>query len=204
MGLGEVGDGGLATLNNIIGWGICLQTLGTLTFSSFQSAATLLVGLFAYDVIFTFFTPVMVTVATKIEAPIKFEYPILTDAMNNLAYHFSILGLGDVVIPGLFVGFLYSFERFLASEANPAPNSSPALNPKPGPYLTTGLGAYATGLGLTFAANRITGAGQPALFYIVPCLMLATLGLAQSRGELKTLLSFDGKEQYDKDQAAQG
>ena len=36
------------------------------------------------------------------------------------------------------------------------------------PYFTAGMLGYAAGLLATFAANTISGAGQPALVYIVP------------------------------------
>ncbi|CAN0046358.1 unnamed protein product [Ectocarpus sp. 8 AP-2014] len=40
------------------------------------------------------------TVATKIEAPVKFLFPSLTDPSKR--YPFSVLGLGDIVIPATF------------------------------------------------------------------------------------------------------
>ena len=58
------------------------------------------------------------------------------------------------------------------------------------PYFTAALGAYAFGLGTTFAANYLTKAGQPALVYIVPSLLLASLATAAARGEVDALLSY--------------
>jgi minor histocompatibility antigen H13 len=85
-------------------------------------------GLFLYDIFWVFFTPVMVTVAKSFDAPIKVS--VLSDWIfaldiffhfiaNNLIYShvflffvqllfptadaarpFSMLGLGDIVIPG--------------------------------------------------------------------------------------------------------
>lgn len=40
------------------------------------------------------------TVATRIEAPVKFLFPSPPDATK--AYPFSVLGLGDIVIPATF------------------------------------------------------------------------------------------------------
>lgn len=40
------------------------------------------------------------TVATRIEAPVKFLFPALTDPSKQ--YPFSVLGLGDIVIPATF------------------------------------------------------------------------------------------------------
>ncbi|KAL1552988.1 COMPASS (complex proteins associated with Set1p) component [Salvia divinorum] len=55
-------------------------------------------GLFVYDIFWVFFTPVMVSVAKSFDAPIKLLFPT-----SDFARPFSILGLGDIVIPGIFV-----------------------------------------------------------------------------------------------------
>ena len=54
------------------------------------------------------------TVATKIEAPVKFLYtaPPTLDGTPR-SYPFSVLGLGDVVIPGLFVRFMGKVDEVL-------------------------------------------------------------------------------------------
>ncbi len=55
----------------------------------------------------------MVTVAVGIEAPIKLLMPHISikDFPTNTC---SMLGLGDIVIPGLFIGFLIRFGRYKA------------------------------------------------------------------------------------------
>ena len=64
-------------------------------------------GLFFYDIFWVFGTDklltgdsVMVTVAKSLDAPIKLLFP-KTLAAEKL--EFSILGLGDIVIPGILV-----------------------------------------------------------------------------------------------------
>jgi minor histocompatibility antigen H13 len=56
-------------------------------------------GLFIYDVFWVFGTDVMVTVAKGFDAPIKLLYPktVITEGVKT---EFSMLGLGDIVIPG--------------------------------------------------------------------------------------------------------
>ena len=54
-------------------------------------------GLFVYDVFFVFATDVMVTVAKSFDAPIKLLIPKDIWAPT---YNFSMLGLGDIVLPG--------------------------------------------------------------------------------------------------------
>jgi Signal peptide peptidase len=66
-----------------------------LNLGSTSTGLVLLWGLFVYDIFWVFFTPVMVTVATKIDGPIKLLFPT-----RGVAKKFNMLGLGDIVIPG--------------------------------------------------------------------------------------------------------
>jgi len=55
------------------------------------------------------------TVAMKVEAPVKFLYtaPPPLEGAEPRSYPFSVLGLGDVVIPGLFVRFMSKVDEVL-------------------------------------------------------------------------------------------
>jgi minor histocompatibility antigen H13 len=55
--------------------------------------------LFFYDIFWVFGTDVMVTVAKSFDAPIKLLFP---KSLWAAEYQFSMLGLGDIVIPGTF------------------------------------------------------------------------------------------------------
>ena len=72
-----------------------MQGIAMIQLGSTQTGVALLVGLFFYDIFWVFFTPVMVTVATKIEGPIKLLFP-----SGATPGKFNMLGLGDIVIPG--------------------------------------------------------------------------------------------------------
>ncbi len=56
-------------------------------------------GLFFYDIYWVFFTPVMIGVAKNIDGPIKLMFQISKGAVDTDPT-FSILGLGDIVLPG--------------------------------------------------------------------------------------------------------
>lgn len=95
----------------------------------------LLGGLFVYDIFWVFYTDVMVTVAKSFEAPIKrichicflillscivislnfvvFSVVFPQDLLENgiAASNFAILGLGDIVVPGIFIAFLLRFDK---------------------------------------------------------------------------------------------
>jgi minor histocompatibility antigen H13 len=76
--------------------------------TTFFTGSAILVGLFFYDIYMVFFTPLMVTVATKLDVPIKLMFP--KPGGRNTA---AMLGLGDIVIPGLMVGLALRFDLYL-------------------------------------------------------------------------------------------
>jgi minor histocompatibility antigen H13 len=68
---------------------------------------------FLYDIYFVFLSPggVMESVATSLEGPVKLLSPRAAAATAPGQYPFSILGLGDIVVPGLFVGmYIYVYK----------------------------------------------------------------------------------------------
>jgi minor histocompatibility antigen H13 len=100
---------------------------------NFKNGFMLLTLLFFYDIFFVFGTDVMLTVAKGIDAPIKLMFP---KDFSGEKPQYSILGLGDIVIPGIFVSlclrfdFLKSlnikyFEKLLKDEAKGEGDASP-------------------------------------------------------------------------------
>ncbi len=189
--LGPTSNGGsldlpaFACLNNYLGWSIATVSLGVLSLESFTTGAFLLGGLFCYDAFFVFQTEIMYTVATSVEAPARFLFAAARE-LGDQRYPFSVLGLGDVVIPGAFVALMR--QRDLDCEAQPA--AAPLGGLETTPYFRSALVAYGLGLALCFTANYVTQSGQPALVYIVPSLLIAAVATAAGRGELKELLGY--------------
>lgn len=198
-----------AALNNLLGWGITMGSLGVIALESFAAAAFLLVGLFGYDAFFVFKSDIMVTVATQVEAPAKFLFAAMRES-GDTRYPFSILGLGDVVVPGAFISLMREVDRGavarVPARARPrAASKGVVVGESKGKaeldrgdrgwdsnrYFYSGIASYGAGLLLCFAANYITKTGQPALVYIVPTLLITACGLASSRGELAQLTAFE-------------
>jgi len=194
-----------AALNNLLGWGITMGSLGVIALESFAAAAFLLVGLFCYDAFFVFKSDIMVTVATQVEAPAKFLFAAMRES-GDTRYPFSILGLGDVVVPGAFISLMREVDRGAVARvpARARPRAAPKGESRKGKaeldrgdrgwdsnrYFYSGIASYGAGLLLCFAANYITKT-QPALVYIVPSLLITACGLASSRGELAQLTAFE-------------
>ncbi|KAI9730465.1 MAG: hypothetical protein M1818_008160 [Claussenomyces sp. TS43310] len=92
-------------LTNLMAFGFCYGTLQLMSPTTFGTGSLVLMGLFVYDVIMVFFTPLMVTVATSLDAPIKLVFPG--------AKRGGMLGLGDVVLPGLVMAQALRFDLYM-------------------------------------------------------------------------------------------
>jgi minor histocompatibility antigen H13 len=89
------------TLNNVLGICFCLQGIEKFSLGTYKIGAILLVGLFFYDIFWVFGTDVMVTVAKNLDGPIKLLFPrsLIPKELDG-KIELSLLGLGDIVIPG--------------------------------------------------------------------------------------------------------
>ncbi|KAK4868908.1 hypothetical protein LT330_006517 [Penicillium expansum] len=101
-------------LTNFLGFCFCYGTLQFMSPSTFWTGTLIMGSLFFYDIYFVFFTPLMVTVATKLDVPIKLLFPrppTSRDAPGSVPL--AMLGLGDIVIPGMMIGLALRFDLFL-------------------------------------------------------------------------------------------
>ena len=178
-------------LNNLFGLAFCLNAVELISLDSFGVGCLLLGGLFVYDIFWVFGTDVMVTVAKSFEAPIKLEFPMDLLEKGLAAKNFGMLGLGDIVIPGLLIALLCRFDY------HHHPNRSRA-------YFFTSFFAYIVGLLLTIGVMHVFKAAQPALLYLVPCCVGTPLLLALCRGDIMDLIRYrDYPEKPSKDQEPQ-
>ncbi|KAI3461156.1 hypothetical protein Pfo_017819 [Paulownia fortunei] len=157
--------------NNILGLAFCIQGIEMLSLGSFKTGAILLAGLFVYDIFWVFFTPVMVSVAKSFDAPIKLLFPT-----SDSARPFSMLGLGDIVIPGIFVALALRFDVSRGKESQ---------------YFKSAFVGYTVGLVVTIIVMNWFQAAQPALLYIVPGVIGFLAAHCIWNGEVKSLLAFD-------------
>ncbi|RMZ71319.1 signal peptide peptidase [Pyrenophora seminiperda CCB06] len=101
-------------LTNLLGFGFSYGALQLMSPTSFTTGSLILSALFFYDIYFVFFTPMMVTVAKSLDVPIKlmFPRPAATDD-PTAAISYAMLGLGDVVLPGIMIGLALRFDLYL-------------------------------------------------------------------------------------------
>jgi len=176
--------------NNLIGLAFCVQGVSLISLGSYQVGCILLGGLFFYDIFWVFGTDVMVTVAKSFDAPIKLLFP---KALLAEKYSFSMLGLGDIVIPGIFIALLLRYDIYRAKRFNKKNRFE-----SPTPYFTSTIVSYTFGLILTIFIMHTFQAAQPALLYLVPACLGASATRALTLGDFWNLFAFEEKDEEDK------
>lgn len=278
-------------LTNILGFAFAYNALQLISPSTSWTGTLILGSLFLYDIYFVFYTPLMVTVATQLDIPAKLLFP-RPSSLDSTKQQLSMLGLGDVVLPGMMIGFALRLDLYMhylrkqttksllihdspstsskeetqvapksdtaeassretsistsTDSASPIPStkdiiasspSSDAPTPSapvfqttkpqfhratgnwgnrfwtsssdpaiqgvlfPKPYFHASLFGYFVGMIMTLGIMQVTGHAQPALFYLVPCVLSAFWGRAFLRGEVKEVWSFDEGEEKAEDAA---
>jgi signal peptide peptidase-like protein 3 len=201
-------------LMDALGMGLCVAFIALVRLPSLKVSTLLLVGLLVYDVFWVFFssyifsTNVMVKVATrpaenpmgflakkfhlfaanndapKLSLPGKLVFP----SMSN-AGHFSMLGLGDIVMPGLLLCFVLRYDAYKRTQTT---NGECGLPPPVTvyhkiTYFHCSLIGYFLGLLTATMSSELFQAAQPALLYLVPFTLLPLLIMAYLKGDLKRM-----------------
>lgn len=155
--------------NNVQGIAFCIQGIQIFRTGKLRDLGLLLLAVFVYDIFWVFGTDVMVTIANKIDGPIKLLFPVGGTRPN-------LLGLGDLVLPGAFISMVLRFGQ----------------KKKGGMiYYLIALLAYELSLSATLAAMFYFDTAQPALLYLVPGLLFSCSILALMRGEFKVFWDYE-------------
>lgn len=122
-------------LNNLFAISFSLYAIETTSLGNFVTAVIFLIGMCLYDGIWVQGTNILLTVLREIDVPIKLLFPMIQGETWTTDY--AILGLGDIIIPGLVVALAYRLDYFLAckKEHKGAPK-----------YFITALIGYLVGL----------------------------------------------------------
>ena len=159
-------------LNNLIGICFVFLFLRAIRLPGFDIGALFLFLAFFYDIFWVFYSApifggnVMVTVATSVDLPMKLEW--LKFGSGLVPDQCSMLGLGDMVLPGLIIAFARKYDL------------QAGLNY----YFPWSLAAYSLALVLCGLALVLSQSAQPALLYISPCLIGGCAFLGWIRGDL--------------------
>merc|ERR1712142_331953 len=171
--------------NNLFGLAFAVNGVELLQLPKVSTGCILLGGLFFYDIFWVFGTDVMVTVAKSFEAPIKLVFPqdLLENGLN--ASNFAMLGLGDIVIPGIFIALLLRYDMSLKRNSHF--------------YFYATFLAYLAGLLLTIFVMHVYKHAQPALLYLVPACLGVPLFLALVRGDIKSMFQYEDHPDLESD-----
>jgi len=197
---------------DIMGACMCIVFLGIIRLNSIKVATILLVAAFIYDIFFVFITPlifdksIMITVATSggpptgdpawcekypsdkdcqggEPLPMLFAIPRIGDFEGGA----SLLGLGDVVLPGLLLSFACRIDCAKRLIGLKAGGSEGGYCHSSTGYFYPVLVAYAIGLLMANLAVYIMNMGQPALLYLVPMCLGTICTLGWVRNEMTEL-----------------
>jgi len=204
-------------LMDFLGMGLCVAFIAFVRLPSLKVSTLLLSGLLLYDVFWVFFSQyvfsanVMVRVATRpaenpmsvmarklsmgsgmarhaprLSLPGKLVFP----SHQNIG-HFSMLGLGDIVMPGLLLCFVMRYDAYkkaqagrLAEQGIPLPSGWYRLS-----YFHCSLFGYFLGLLTATITSEVFKAAQPALLYLVPFTLFPLLTMAWLKGDLRAMWS---------------
>ena len=159
-------------LSNLIAVTIGIVCISGTRLPSMKVCAVLLGLFFVYDIFWVFLSgnlfgsSVMVSVAQGLVPEDGKSIPVLLTFRTFIANGGSnLLGMGDVLIPGLFLCYLYRVDQVKLRTGIAAQQDWG--------YFLPALAMYYVGLLITFLVLLCTGSGQPALLYLVPCIFAA-------------------------------
>lgn len=189
-----------------------------LALGEFKVGLILLSLLFFYDIFWVFYTPVMVSVAKNIEGPVKLMFPKLQEAIEQMrkekgndneyagkAYdprEYNMIGLGDIVIPGVYVALMLRFDIYLYNKAK-KDISKFGFSFKNMKYFWATFIFYNVGIITTLCSMYFFNHAQPALLYLVPCTLISSTFTALVNKDIKLLWKFNEEkigEEEDEDE----
>ncbi|CUM68495.1 uncharacterized protein PRCAT00006220001 [Priceomyces carsonii] len=173
---------------NVFGVSFSIFGVSMIRLTNFKIAFALMSLLFLYDIYFVFGSTAMVSVATGLKIPIKLMFPGRPKTSDYWETGMSILGLGDIVVPGAAVALCLRYDLY--NYHSKLLRSYHQLLPFPKTYFITSVVSYAIGLILTLLALNVYKMSQPALLYIVPCVILGIVSISVLRGEFSNLMHY--------------
>ena len=201
-------------LNNILGMAFSIFGIENLMLGEYKVGLILLSLLFFYDIFWVFYTPVMISVAKNIEGPVKLMFPKLQADIEKMrkekgvdneyagkAYdprEYNMIGLGDIVIPGVYVALMLRFDIYLYKKAK-KDISQFGFTFKNMKYFIITFIFYNLGIIITLSSMYFFNHAKPALLYLVPCTLLSSTLLAFQQKDFKELWKFN-EEKLDEEE----
>lgn len=172
--------------NNLFGLAFSVNGIEMISLGSVKNGCILLSLLFFYDIFWVFGTDVMVMVAKNLDAPIKVLFPMDFLEKGVFGSNFAMLGLGDIVLPGVFIALLLRYDLSKGEGSHF--------------YFYVAFASYILGLAVTIGILTVFNAAQPALLYLVPACVGIPLLVSLVKGDFASLFAYDeeGDEEEEK------
>ena len=103
---------------------------------------------------------------------------------NNIAIIETMLGLGDIVIPGLFIALMLRWDVVQCAQQGKKLSEGKKI------YFYAQMTGYVLGLMTTVVMMIQFKAAQPALLYLVPAAILSAVFTAAIRGQISQLFAY--------------
>ncbi len=175
--------------NNLFGILFSIEGIQKVGLGSYYNGFVMLSGLFFYDIFWVFGTEVMVSVAKNFDGPIKLLFP------QGPGLPHSLLGLGDIVIPGFFLALMLQFDEHLPRLIATRDNKNLVRSSAPThTYFWIVYFFYIVGLTVTVIVMYYFKAAQPALLYLVPACLLSSISVAAWKGHVTLLWNYDQEQ----------
>lgn len=181
-------------LSNLLAFAFATSGIRMIQLDTFRTGMILLGGLFFYDIFWVFGTEVMVTVAKNFDAPVKMLWP--KDLMATKK-GFTMLGLGDIVIPGIYVSLClrYDLQRYIRNLPKKQKPSMDGFLKYPKTYFRVNFAAYILALVTTVVVMHTFQAAQPALLYLSPACTLASFLTSVALKDVSSFWDFTTEKQ---------
>jgi len=174
-------------LNNVIAISLSIVSICFIRVPGLKVALMVMGSLFIYDIFWVFYSSklfgenVMVkvattaannpaaTIASTLRISTQYIVPTLQLPMK-IIFGGSILGLGDIVIPGLLISFTCRFDKFKGNSLYSAYG-----------YFLPSIICYSCGLIIAMIFAFVYQTAQPALLYLVPSTIIPLVFLSKRR-----------------------
>jgi minor histocompatibility antigen H13 len=129
----------------------------------------------------------MVGVAKNLDGPIKLMFPKKLDWAAP--EDFNMIGLGDIVLPGVYVALMLRFDMIRYMRKNN--KKQIPFSFKNCRYFILAVIGYAVSIILTLVVMNVFQAAQPALLYLVPGCFAFSLLPAYLSGDFEELWNYN-------------
>lgn len=159
--------------NNLFAVAFAVEGIELLHLNNMSISCVLLGALFVYNIFSAFGADVMSAVAINLQGMLLLRFPV--DMTTNFwnASSFAMLGICDIVVPGMFIAMLFRFDHSLKRNNNH--------------YFLVTLCGYTLGLVAAFLVEWKFNHSQSPILYLVPMVLGSALALALLRNEVKSL-----------------